>query len=734
MLQRSEIMAGVVLTSIRWLISFACFVVVCGAGFFWQYQNQILTINEQQFLLSEIANSEAITIERQLSRSLSATDILAIEIQQNNGDFADFDSYAQAVIDSMGGISNLQLAPNGIIRQVHPLSGNEKVIGHNILRDDNRRNEAILAISQKRLTLAGPFKLVQGGIAIIGRNPVFLNVDGKEAFWGFASALIYLDTLLEETKLDELESKGYHYRLSRIHPYSGQEDVFARSEGNLGLLFQSVNIELPNTTWTLSMSRTTLNSYSNFFAYSVSILLGLFAAWLITYLQRQPELLQQVVKQKTAELEKLAFNDHLTGLANRRYLSRHLQQFLLEQKRYNKTAALLYLDLDDFKRVNDSLGHNYGDHLLTQIADRITKSVRVGDVVSRLGGDEFAVLLLNTDSVNSVSKIAKKLIEEIKQPVIFGDRSCVISTSIGITLIPQDGNVALELLRNADMAMYAAKNAGKSCYSFFDQKLQQQAIERHCIETELATAVKRHELVLHYQPLVELNSNKVIGLEALVRWQHPEKGLIYPDHFISIAEDSGQIVEIGYWVIKEVCELISRREKEADDQQSIAINLSPKQFKDPNLLDNIRIIVSEANIDPRLLEIEITESSLMTNIAEAIYVIEQLRTMGITVAIDDFGTGYSSLAQLKNFPVNKLKIDRSFIATIESDRSDHKIVRAIIAMAHTLQITVVAEGIENKHQLSLLKHSKCDIGQGYLFSRPVRIEQLRTLSCHWNEL
>jgi diguanylate cyclase (GGDEF)-like protein len=727
-------MAIVASKSIRWLISFACFSVVSGAGFFWQYQSQMLTTNEQQFLLSEITNSEAITIERRLSRSLSATNILSIEIKQNSGNFTDFDTYAQAVIDSMGGISNLQLAPNGIISQIYPLVGNEKAIGHNILRDDSRRNEAMLAIAQRQLTLVGPFKLVQGGRAIIGRNPVFINVDGKETFWGFTSALIYFDKLLAVTKLKELESKGYQYTLSRIHPDTGKKEVFARSKDRLDEVFQSAKIALPNTTWTLTMSRAMPNSYDNLLAYSVSLLLGLFAAWFITYLQRQPELLQQVVKQKTAELERLAFNDYLTGLANRRYLNRHLQQFLFEQKRYNRTAALFYLDLDDFKRVNDSMGHDYGDQLLIQIADRLSKSVRVGDVVSRLGGDEFAVLLLNTDSVNSISKVAEKLIEEIKQPVIFGDRSFVISASIGITLIPKDGNNSLDLLRNADMAMYSAKHAGKNSYSFFDQKLQQQAIEKHRIETELATAVQNNELVLHYQPLVELKSNKVVSLEALVRWQHPEEGLIYPDHFISIAEDSGQIVEIGYWVIKEVCELISRRENEAVDQQSIAINLSPKQFKDPNLLENIRSIVNEANIDPHLLEIEITESSLMTNIAEATYVIEQLRAIGIKIAIDDFGTGYSSLAQLKHFPVNKLKIDRSFIATIESDRSDHKIVRAIIAMAHTLQITVVAEGIENKHQLSLLKHSKCDIGQGYLFSRPVKIEQLKELSCNWSEL
>jgi len=726
-------MARIALISIRWLISFACFIAVSGTVFFWQHQSQMLTTNEQQFLLSEITNSEAITIERRLSLSLSATNILAIEIKQNNGNFIDFNTYAQAVIDSMGGISNLQLAPNGIISNIHPLLGNEKAIGHNILHDSSRRNEAMLAISQKRLTLAGPFKLVQGGTAIIGRNPVFINIDGKETFWGFTSALIYLDQLLAVTKLAELENKGYRYSLSRIHPDTGKNEVFAHSKDHLDEIFQSAKIELPNTSWTLTMSRTSLNAKSNFLTYFISLLLGLIAAWLITYLQRQPELLQRIVKQKTAELEELAFNDHLTGLANRRYLNKHLQQFLFEQNRYNKTAALLYLDLDDFKRVNDSMGHEYGDQLLIQIANRLSKSVRIGDVVSRLGGDEFAVLLLNTDSVNSISTIAESLIEEIKKPVILDERNVIISASIGITLIPKDGNKCLDLLRNADMAMYSAKNSGKNSYNFFDQKLQQQAIEKHHLETELATAVKNNELVLHYQPLVELKNNNVVSLEALVRWQHPEEGLIYPDQFINIAEDSGQIVEIGYWVIKEVCELIRRRKNE-DKQQTIAINLSPRQFKDPNLLDNIRSIVNEANIDPRLLEIEITESSLMTNIAEATYVIEQLRAIGIKIAIDDFGTGYSSLAQLKHFPVNKLKIDRSFIATIESDRSDHKIVRAIIAMAHTLQITVVAEGIENKHQLLLLKNSKCDIGQGYLFSRPVEIEQLKELSCNWDEL
>ena len=277
------------------------------------------------------------------------------------------------------------------------------------------------------------------------------------------------------------------------------------------------------------------------------------------------------------------------------------------------------------------------------------------------------------------------------------------------------------LLRNADMAMYVAKSAGKNGFSFFNEQLHQQAMEKHRIESELSKATKRRELILHYQPLVDLTTGNVRSFEALIRWQHPTEGLITPDRFIEIAEESGLIVEIGYWVIREACQVI--KQNKVEHQLTIAVNLSPKQFLDPRLLDNIQSILNDIDIDPSCLEIEITESSLMTNVTDVVDILEQLRVIGIKVAIDDFGTGYSSLAQLKQLPVDKLKIDRSFISSLALSQSDQEIVRAIIVMAHTLQIEVVAEGIETQQQLDILKSKNCDIGQGYFFSRPVSFDQ-----------
>ncbi|MFT5720517.1 MAG: diguanylate cyclase (GGDEF)-like protein [Motiliproteus sp.] len=459
-------------------------------------------------------------------------------------------------------------------------------------------------------------------------------------------------------------------------------------------------------------------AFNGLLAYGASFLIAVLTSLLVWNMMRYPQHLERVVKNKTLELEDLAFHDDLTGLANRRSLSDRLKQVLKESKRYRRTAALMYLDLDDFKRINDSMGHDAGDALIKQIASRLQGAVRESDLVARLGGDEFSVLLLNETSVENTAKIAEKLIKEIERPVCIKGRCFSISASIGIALVPNDGNEVPTLLRSADLAMYAAKQAGKNSFHFFDQDMQIKAIEKHQLEMDLTDAIINDQLELHYQPIVEMQSREVSSYEALVRWNHPTRGFLLPDEFIGIAEESGKIVDLGYWVIRQVCELISHRTRQQRNCDPIAVNLSPKQFVDPNLLENIRTIVKEADIDARKLEVEITESTLMDNVDDAIQIMEQLRAMGIRITIDDFGTGYSSLAVIKRFPVDKLKIDRSFVVNIDNDRSDHKIVRAIIAMAHTLQIEVVAEGIETERQYELLKNAKCDVGQGYLFAKP----------------
>ncbi|MFT6917259.1 MAG: diguanylate cyclase (GGDEF)-like protein [Motiliproteus sp.] len=708
----------------RFLACLALFVCISILGLYWSNSYKQKVHQQQQKHISEIVNIQVSNIERRLSRSLSTTYMLAIEVQQNKGKIDDFESFAQYVIDNIGGVSNLQLAPDGIIEKIHPLPGNEKAIGHNILKDDKRKKEAWLAIESKQLTLAGPFKLVQGGVAIIGRNPVFINKEGKPHFWGFVSALINLKDLLAVTDLDLLEEKGYCYQLTRVHPDTKQIDTIAQSATSLGDISHTAEIQVPSGVWYLKMSHEVPLAFNGLLAYGASFLIAGLASLLVWNMMRYPQHLERVVKNKTLELEDLVFNDYLTGLANRRSLSDRLKQVLKESKRYRRTAALMYLDLDDFKRINDSMGHDAGDALIKQIASRLQGAVRESDLVARLGGDEFSVLLLNQTSVENAAKIAEKLINEIERPVCIKGRCFSISASIGIALVPNDGDDVPTLLRSADLAMYAAKQAGKNSFHFFDQDMQIKAIEKHQLEMDLTDAIINDQLELHYQPIVDMQSREVSSYEALVRWNHPTRGFLLPDGFIGIAEESGKIVDLGYWVIRQVCELISHRTRQQRNCDPIAVNLSPKQFVDPNLMENIRTIVKEADIDARKLEVEITESTLMDNVDDAIQIMEQLRAMGIRIAIDDFGTGYSSLAVIKRFPVDKLKIDRSFVGKLDDDRSDHKIVRAIIAMAHTLQIEVVAEGIETERQYELLKNAKCDVGQGYLFAKPGPADQI----------
>jgi len=686
----------------------------------------VLDTNEQRFFMSELVNAQSSAIERRLSRSLSATRILAQGVRENNGLINNFEDYAEAVLNSVGGISNLQLAPDGIIRFIHPLKGNEKALGHNILQDDRRRKEALLAIKEHRLTLAGPFELIQGGVAVIGRNPVYLPTPQGEQFWGFASALIFLEDLIKATELNSLEGRGYSYQLHRRHPDTGVNEVFARSASPLTVNNYSVSIQVPNATWNLVMSRSeTTPKWRSTTGYIASVLAGLLAVWIVYFILQQPEKLRRTVIEKTRELEYHANNDALTGLANRRFLSEQLDRILRENARYNHPAALMYMDLDDFKRVNDSMGHAAGDSLLQQIADRLKRSVRDSDIVTRLGGDEFGVLLLDSESVSDVTRVAEKIIDTVEQPVKLGNKSFVVSTSIGITMIPTDGQDNTTILKNADLAMYSAKQSGKRKFCFYNQSLQAAAIAKQELEDDLSLAIDEKQFVLHYQPIVSLSTGELDSCEALIRWQHPHKGLLYPDKFISAAEETGKIIDIGYWVIQEVCNQIKQAESDSKPRHRFAINLSPKQFKDPLLIEKIRKIVRSTDIDARLLELEVTESCVMEDVDAAIDMLAKLKELGITIALDDFGTGYSSLSLLKRLPVDRLKIDQSFARDLETDSDDQKIVEGLISMAHKLELHVVAEGIETEDQLQFLRTYQCDFGQGYLFSKPAPIDQLQ---------
>jgi len=704
----------------RKLIAVGIFILVLAVGFYGLGLNQSLNDARQRAQMSALGIAKARSLESRLSHILTSTRILALEVKRNNGSIPDFDQYASEVISSLGGISNLQLAPNGIVTQIYPLKGSEKALGHNILRDDKRKEEARLAILEQRLSLAGPFELIQGGVAVIGRYPVFLDKGVESTFWGFCSVLIFLDELLKQTHLEGLIAEGYGYQLSRLDPDSGQEFVFLKSHDGLEGMRETIDINVPNATWFLTIisPEEGFNRVGTLF----TLLLAVLLAYMMNSVMRKPEELKLIVDEKTAELEQLAFYDPLTGLANRRLLVEHLRHAIHESVRNKKQSALLYLDLDDFKRINDSMGHEIGDQLLMEVSNRIRKNIRKGDVASRLGGDEFAILLFNTQEVHNIGYIVNKLMRIVEAPMVFQKKSLVVSTSIGITLIPTDSQDVSTLLKNADIAMYAAKNMGKGGFKFFNTALQQAAVDRLRVEEDLLKGLANQEFRLLFQPILDLTTQATVSYEALIRWQHPEKGLLSPDTFISIAEESGAILNMGYWAIAQACQLIKRTEHLGERRCLVAVNLSPRQFTDADLVVTITRLLEKYDADAKYLEIEVTETALMDNLEEACLTLQQLRAMGIKVAIDDFGTGYSSLSVLKQLPVDKLKIDRSFIVDLETDEVGRQIVETLISMAHTLALNVVAEGIETQGQLTILQSYGCEQGQGYLFSKPKSID------------
>ncbi|MFW6093374.1 MAG: EAL and GGDEF domain-containing protein [Pseudomonadota bacterium] len=433
-----------------------------------------------------------------------------------------------------------------------------------------------------------------------------------------------------------------------------------------------------------------------------------------------------ITEMKTSQqrMERLAFYDTLTELANRRLFNDRLAQAVERCRRHGEQAALLYLDLDQFKRVNDTLGHESGDALLKEVAHRLAACVRREDTVGRPGGDEFTILLYDIADPERAGQVAQKILRALERPVTVLGHKLVVTTSIGITVVPDDGTEPTALLKNADLAMYRAKDKGRNNYQFFSEELNTNAVRRLRMEYELRRAVERNELELHFQPMVALADQSIIGVESLLRWRHPERGMVPPDEFIGIAEETGAIVGIGNWVIREACIAARRLAEHRGAPLSIAVNISPRQFRAPDLVDTVRSALCEAHLEPGYLELEITETMLMQDVEAAAEIVWSLHELGVRLAIDDFGTGYSSLNYLKKFPISTIKVDRSFVADIPDSSDDAEITAAVIAMAHRLRIQVVAEGVETRAQLDFLTEQRCDYAQGFWFGRALPLADM----------
>lgn len=424
------------------------------------------------------------------------------------------------------------------------------------------------------------------------------------------------------------------------------------------------------------------------------------------------------LKRSREKIKKLAYSDYLTELPNRVAFTEMLDNVMLT-RRNDEVIALMDIDIDNFKNINDTLGHSYGDELLIDVTHRLRQAIDENDYLARIGGDEFLIITQNMEDIGDYEGKIRKIQKVFDYPFVLSMKEYFVTVSIGITMAPKDGKTTQVLIKNADSAMYAAKESGKNTYCYFNESINEKLMEKIQIQSELRKAIENNEFVLFYQPQVNLETDKIVGFEALIRWEHPTKGLVTPIDFISLAEETGLIVPIGNWVLKEACTQLKAWEELGFKELVMAVNISVRQFRDREFINMVKDVITESGIDPQRLELEITESIALDDVEYTVETICKLKDLGVAFSLDDFGTGYCSMNYLKRLPVNNIKIDKSFLDTILDSKCDQSIVQTIINLARNLDLVVIAEGVEKDEQQIFLKDVKCDKAQGYLYSKPL---------------
>lgn len=823
-------------------------------------QNQL---QAKRSYVQNLAQNHASLIDDNLDLALAINYALAATIRNERGNISNFNAFASEILPFYRSVSHLSLSPNGVITDVYPMSGNEESIGFNQLEDIDQNKEAIRARDSGKLTLAGPIELVQGGVGVVGRYPVFLTDDtGTTHFWGFTNVTVRMETLLTNSNLKQLEKLGMAYKLWRVHPDENKEQIIAAYQPHALIDAVEQLIIVPNGEWRLSMAPVAgwvdplLLGFKILLGLMVSLLLG-YQMHFMVYLHNRKQILEDAVRARTQELsttksqleatlnaipdllfvigsdgtiydyrssrhdlllipmelfigkktrdvlppaafavleealaeaaekgvsngkcysldlakgtaffelsiscktidadqparfvvlsrditerkanedqiKTLAFFDSLTHLPNRRLFLDRLEHAILTRERLGNSGALLFIDLDDFKSINDNRGHHLGDLLLVAVAERLRGCVRMEDTVARLGGDEFLILLeglsaQSDEAAAAAQTICENIIVSINKPYLLAGEENFITPSIGIVLFNNRKQHCNDLLKQADQAMYHAKASGRNTFRFFDPNIQEIAAQRFILQQEMREALQQQQFELYYQLQVD-QKNRIEGAEVLIRWMHPKRGIIPPMQFIPLAEESGLIIPLGIWILETACAQLLRWSTTAEMAHlSLSVNVSARQFRSPQFVERLLDIVARTGANPKRLKLELTESTLIAEPDDMIIKMDALQAAGIKLSLDDFGTGYSSLSYLKRLPINELKIDKSFVRDIHTDPDDAAIVVTIIRLAQSMELSVIAEGVETKAQRDWLEGHGCYRYQGYYFGKPVAIDVFNAL-------
>jgi len=700
--------------------------------------------------LSSIVNSRIV-----LSEGLTSF-VLSQLAENNEVSEAAFQAFAPHFIQNSTGVRNLSIYPQGKLEYLYPLAGNEAVVGLNLFNasTEDVRSNAERTLMTEQLTLLGPYELTQGGLGLVTRQSIYAN----QQFWGFASVVLDLPPLLEEAALENPNADTNIALRANNRYLIGDEELFQSPSG------LAVDVPLPEGKWEMSAApkQELLRELQIKLAAASLLCTAMVAVFLyFLYIQyTKKEQLQALIKERTENLESsnlqlastylelqttekelrkqlellerqeqgmrhMAYHDSLTGLYNRAYFNERIELLFSQYALSDRSIAILYLDIDNFKLINDTIGHYYGDRLLNMVGNRLAEELHYTDTIARMSGDKFAVILTDFTDTDVLREKANHAMQLFHKPFTLKNTEHLMTASIGIVLYPEHGQNITSLLKNVDTVMSRIKESGKNQILFYDRSLASDTIGAMETMNNLRHALEQNEFLIYYQPQVEAKTGAIVGLEALIRWNHPTKGMIPPGKFISIAENTGLIVPIGERVLELVCAQSQAWQKAGIPPIKIAVNLSARQLLQKDLTERMRKIFSQFSLDPNHIELEITENMAMRDDMQS--KLHELRAMGLQISIDDFGTHYSSLSYLKQLPVDKIKIDRSFVNGIANDYKDEAIIQAMLLIAERLELNVIAEGVETKEQLSFLIDNNCTNIQGFFYYKPLPTLQIEEL-------